>query len=100
MIHETRIIQHTAFSRRVGMREQCENGAMRRHFKSRFPQLNVNMLREKYTTDTWFSAVPSLGGSTAVQFFVGTTSHFMQVYGMRDKSEGIGGDGGSVPHYK
>ena len=63
---------------------------MRRHFKSRFPQLNINRLREKYTTDTWFSTVPSLGGSTAVQFFVGTTSHFMQAYGMRDKSEGVG----------
>ena len=51
---------------------------MRRHFKARFPQLNGNRLREKYGTDTWFSTVPSLGGNTAVQFFVGTESTFMK----------------------
>ena len=63
---------------------------MRRHFKSRFPQLNVNRLREKYATNTWFATVPSLGGSEAVQFFVGTKLHFMRAYGMKEESEGVG----------
>ena len=35
---------------------------MRRHFKSRFPQLNVNRLREKYATDTLFSNDPVTRG--------------------------------------
>ena len=62
---------------------------MRRHFKARFPQLNANRLREKYATDTWFSTVPSLGGNTAVQFFVGTELTFMKAYGMKKKHNAI-----------
>ena len=63
---------------------------MRRHFKSYFLQLNVNRLREKYATDTWFSTIPSLGGNTVVQFFVDTTSNFMKAYGMKEEAKGVG----------
>ena len=33
----------------------------RRHFKSRFPQVNRNRLRERYSTDTFFSSQPAFG---------------------------------------
>jgi len=33
-----------------------------RHFKSRFPQANVNQLRETFLTDTFFSSKPGLRG--------------------------------------
>ena len=56
---------------------------LRRHVKSRFPQLNRNRLHERYSTDTMFSSVTSLGDNyTCAQLFCGHKSHFTKVIGM------------------
>ena len=34
---------------------------LRKHYKSRFPQLSRNQLHERYSTDTMFLTVPSFG---------------------------------------
>ena len=62
---------------------------LRRHFKSRFPQLNRNRLRETYATDTFFSSVTSIGGFTCAQLFSGKDSMFTKVYGMSTEAEGV-----------
>ena len=59
-----------------------------RHIKSRFPQLNQRRLAKTFATDTLFSSTPGLGGITCAQLFVGKSSHFTSVYGMRTESEG------------
>ena len=63
---------------------------MRHHYKSRFPQLNRNRLRETYCTDTFFSSVTSISDMhTCMQIFVGSrSSMYTKVYGMRTESEG------------
>ena len=65
------------------------NPPLRRHFKSRYPQLNRNRLREQYSTDTFFSSVPTiLTGATCAQIFVGTHSIYTAVYPMKSESHG------------
>lgn len=65
------------------------NLPLRRHFKSRYPQLNRNRLRERYSTDTFFSSVPAiLTGATCAQIFVGAHSTYTAVYPMRNESHG------------
>ena len=62
---------------------------LRQHYKSRFPQLNKNRLREIYCTDTFFSSVPALKtNSTCMQIFVGRESMYTKVYPMTSESEG------------
>ena len=62
---------------------------LRKHFKSRFPQLNRNRLHETYSTDTIFSSVSSVGDKfTCAQIFSGKKSLFSKVYGMTTESEG------------
>ena len=61
---------------------------LRRHFKSRHPQLNCPRLREEYSTDTLFSSVTGIGGHTCAQVFVGKSSKYGAVYGMITESEG------------
>jgi hypothetical protein len=61
---------------------------MRRHFRSRFPQLNRPRLAETVATDTYFSSVPAYGGYTCAQLFVGTKSLFVKAYGMQRESQG------------
>lgn len=56
---------------------------MRMHFKSRFPALNVRRLRETFATDTFFSSDKALGGYTCAQLYVGKTSTFTKIYGMK-----------------
>jgi hypothetical protein len=60
---------------------------MRRHMKSRFPQLNRRRLSETVATDTYFSNYRGLRGHTCAQVFFGLTSHMINVYGMRTESE-------------
>ena len=62
---------------------------LRRHFKSRFPQLNRNRLRETYATDTFFSSVTSIWSFTCAQLFSGKDSMFTKVYGMSTEAEGV-----------
>eukprot|EP00979_Chaetoceros_neogracilis_P009185 scaffold2090_cov151-Chaetoceros_neogracile.AAC.2 len=63
---------------------------LRRHFKSRFPQANVNRLHEMFATDTFFSSAPAIGGEMMCQLFVGNTSNLTIPYGMHKESEGLG----------
>ena len=62
---------------------------LRRHFKSRFPQANVNRLRENFATDTFFSSSTGINGETMVQLFAGTKSQLVVPYGMSQESEGV-----------
>ena len=62
---------------------------LRRHHKSRFPYLNRKRLPETVATDTYFSKEKAYGGYTCVQLFVGTTSQFIQVYGLQRESLGV-----------
>ena len=58
------------------------------HVRSCFPQLNWHRLAETFATDTMFSSVASLGGSTCVQLYCGQKSFFTAAYGMKTESEG------------
>ena len=60
---------------------------MRMHFKSRFPALNVRRLQETFAKDTFFSSEKALGGFTMAQLYVGKTSIFTEVYGMRTENQ-------------
>ncbi|HEY9706867.1 MAG TPA: hypothetical protein V6D48_01550 [Oculatellaceae cyanobacterium] len=60
---------------------------MRMHYKPRFPALNVRRLRETFATDTFFSSEKALGGFICAQLFVGKSSTFTEIYGMKDKSQ-------------
>jgi hypothetical protein len=60
---------------------------LRMHFKSRSPALNVHRLRETFATDTFFSSEKALGGFTMAQLYVGKTSTFCEVYGMKSKNQ-------------
>jgi len=62
----------------------------RKHFKARFPALNVHRRNEAVATDTVFSEVPAIDdGSTCAQIFVGRETLVTDVYGMKKKSEFI-----------
>jgi hypothetical protein len=64
-----------------------ENG-MRRHFKSRFPALNIHRHCEAVATDTVYSDTPAVDdGSTCAQLFVGHKSLVCDVYGMKTDGE-------------
>ena len=60
---------------------------MRMHYKSRFPALNVKRLREVFATDTFFSSEKALGGYTCAQIYVGKTSTFTVIYGMKSENQ-------------
>ena len=61
---------------------------LRRHIKSRFPQLNCRRLSETYATDTLFSSEDALGGIRCAQLYVGLKSMFIAIYGMHSETEG------------
>ena len=61
---------------------------LRRHFKSRYPQLNRNRLQETYCTDTFFSSVDGIGGISCMQIFCGEKSLFTKAYSMTTESQG------------
>ena len=61
---------------------------MRKHFKSRFSQLNKPRLSERYDTDTWFSSTAAVGGENCFQIFNGRNSGYIKSYGMIMESEG------------
>ncbi len=62
---------------------------MRRHYKSRSPHANVTRLHETFSTDTMFGSTMALGGYTSAQVFVGNTSRFTAVYGLKREAEGL-----------
>ena len=60
----------------------------RKHFKSRFPALNVHRRSEAVATDTVYSDTPAVdNGATSAQIFVGTKSLVTDVYGMKSDKE-------------
>ena len=61
---------------------------LRRHFKSRNPQLNRPRIREETSTDTIFSSVKGIGGETCAQVFCRKKSLKGNVYGMATESQG------------
>jgi Reverse transcriptase (RNA-dependent DNA polymerase) len=57
---------------------------MVRHLKSRFANLRMNRLKEVVAMDTFFANTPSYQhGYTMAQVFYGTSSHMINVYGLR-----------------
>ena len=63
---------------------------LRHHFKSRYPQLNRNRLRETYSTDTIFSSTPAIStNETCMQIFCGKVSKFCRGYPMVSESHGV-----------
>ena len=63
-------------------------GILKRHRKSRNPQLNRKRLMEKYATDTWYASVKAVAGETCAQIFVGMSSFYTYVIGMKTESDG------------
>ena len=61
---------------------------LRRHIKSRFPQLNVRRTDETVASDTLFGSEVAIGGYTCAQLFVGLKSKRVDVYAMRSESDG------------
>ena len=61
---------------------------MRKHFKSRFPSLNVARRNEAVATDTIFSDTAAIDdGSKCAQFFVGRESLVCDIYGMKSEKQ-------------
>ena len=61
---------------------------LRRHLRSRFPQLNVRRINETVASDTLFGTEQALGGYTCAQLFVGVQSKRVDVYAMRSEADG------------
>ena len=60
---------------------------MKHHFKSRFPALNVERLKEMFAMATLFLSVKPIGGATCAQIYVGVKSNYMCLYNMTGESE-------------
>ncbi len=61
---------------------------MRKHFKSRFPALNVRRRNEPVATDTLYADVPAIDdGSKFAQIFVGRNTLVTDAYGMKSDKE-------------
>ena len=60
---------------------------MQRHWKGRFPFMNVHRLRERVATNTFFANCKSLGGYTCAQVFYGIQSHMINVYPLATESD-------------
>ena len=59
-----------------------------KHFKSRFPALNVQCHNEPVSTDALWDDTPSLGcGFTCAQIFIGNKSLQNDIYGMKTEKE-------------
>ena len=65
-----------------------ERYPFRKHFKARFPALNVSRRNETVSTDTVFSDTPAIGnGCKIAQVFVGHKSLVTDVYPMKFESD-------------
>ena len=61
---------------------------MEKHYRTRFPAMNVRRRHEPVATDTVFSDTPAIDdGSTAAQLFVGLNTHVVDVYPMKNKQD-------------
>ena len=61
---------------------------MQRHWRPRFPFMNVHRLREPVATDTFFASAKAIGGATCAQVFYGIQSCMINVYPMQSESHG------------
>ena len=60
----------------------------RKHYKSRFPALNVSRRNEAVSTDNIYSDTPAIdSGVTSAQIFVGRKSLVTDIYPMKNDSE-------------
>jgi hypothetical protein len=76
------IMATTQFAREV------YNAPMRKHFKSRFPALNVHWRNEAVATDTIWSDTPAVDdGAKFAQLFVGRQSLVTDIYPMKTDKE-------------
>jgi hypothetical protein len=76
------IMATTQFAREV------YNAPMRKHFKSRFPALNVHRRNEAVATDTIWSDTPAVdNGAKFAQLFVGRRSLVTDIYPMKTDKE-------------
>jgi hypothetical protein len=61
---------------------------LKKAYRSPFPALNVHRRSESVATDTVYSDTPAVdSGATRAQFFVGTTSQLVDIYGMKSDKE-------------
>ena len=60
---------------------------MREHYKSRFPALNVRRIQEIVATDTFFASTKALGGETCAQLYVGKSSYYTHIFGMKSENQ-------------
>ena len=61
---------------------------MKKHYRSRFPALNVARRNEPVATDTVFSDTKAIDdGSTCAQIFIGRDTMFADAYGMKSDKE-------------
>jgi Reverse transcriptase (RNA-dependent DNA polymerase) len=61
---------------------------MRKHYKSRYPAMNVSRRNEPVATDTIYSDTPAVDdGSKCAQFFIGKHTLVADVYGMKTDAE-------------
>jgi hypothetical protein len=66
----------------------AEHGTFRKHFKSRFPALNVHRRHEPVATDTVYSDTPAVdNGATSAQIFIGTETLVTDIYSMKSDKE-------------
>jgi hypothetical protein len=83
----TNIIKKT-FECTTQWARMIERYPFRKHFKSRFPALNVIRRNEIVATDTIFADTPAFGTTYRLaQIFVGTTTFVTDVYPMKRESD-------------
>jgi hypothetical protein len=82
------IIQKTLGNTTQYARYVRQDDVLKKHFKARFPALNVHRRNEEVATDTVFSDTRAVdNGATCAQLFVGKQSLFADVYGMKSDKE-------------
>jgi hypothetical protein len=60
---------------------------LKKHFHARFWYLNHLRIHELISMDTLFANCKGVTGKSCTQVFYGITSHVMNIYGMKSKSE-------------
>ncbi len=61
---------------------------MKKHYRSRFPALNVARRHQAVATDTVYSDTKAIDdGSTCAQIFIGRETMFADAYGMKTDKE-------------
>lgn len=86
----TDVIRHTFDATTQFARSGWITGRIYDTRRSPFPALNVTRRNEAVATDTFFSPTAAIdNGSTCAQFFVGTSTKYVEVHGMHTDSQFI-----------